>query len=481
MQTNQRKPIASPFAPLTCGILLLAGIFFPLWNAAALAGTVTSITWLTAQTQTGESATYVAAGPDGNVWATEQAMGQIFKIDPTTGAVTRFALPASTVPFQITAGPDGNLWFSANQPGSAGTTVGVIGKITTSGNITIFPYPDPRAFLIYLSGPIAGSSDGSVYVGNTSASKIGKINPATGAVSEIPLPTPGGGVWDMNALSDGSVVIAELFVMKLARLANGVIHETPLPIPGFSLASPTGAAGCTIHGSLGICIADGQGFQDNFVEECTLSGNCTPYTIQANQCSAQKIDCSGDDCLEPTPFCQEVVHVDTSVTPPGSNIIAGPLGYNTSDIKFLGATGKVALTASDPASNDFHVFIGTVVTPNCPPGTVTLTGASLIEGRNGGGVFGNNPGIYTASGGTPPYSLEIDGDVPPGVSISQPSQGNIYAGGNFTNVPEGGYIFTLTVTDANGCTAYLVVTWHEYGPRAFAALPQSSLRDVNRR
>src|ERR1700716_2896907 len=54
----------------------------------------------------------IAAGPDGNLWFTEehgQKIGQI----TTSGSFSEFSLPTATSDAaEIAAGPDGNLWFT---------------------------------------------------------------------------------------------------------------------------------------------------------------------------------------------------------------------------------------------------------------------------------------------------------------------------------------------------------------------------------
>ena len=55
----------------------------------------------------------IAAGPDGNLWFTDNGAGQIGTINPTTHAITEYPIPyTNTNPYGITAGPDGNLWFA---------------------------------------------------------------------------------------------------------------------------------------------------------------------------------------------------------------------------------------------------------------------------------------------------------------------------------------------------------------------------------
>ena len=70
----------------------------------------------------------IAAGPDGNLWFTYQdfttkvnAIGRI----TTSGTITLTPTPtANSGPTDITAGPDGNLWFTE--------AAGNVGRITTS-------------------------------------------------------------------------------------------------------------------------------------------------------------------------------------------------------------------------------------------------------------------------------------------------------------------------------------------------------------
>jgi streptogramin lyase len=83
----------------------------------------------------------ITSGPDGALWFTEYDDNQIGRIT-TDGTLTEFTLPypVQTVPedpkvvgaYGITAGPDGNLWFTENE------TSGV-GRITPNGVVTEFP------------------------------------------------------------------------------------------------------------------------------------------------------------------------------------------------------------------------------------------------------------------------------------------------------------------------------------------------------
>src|SRR5260370_24884826 len=70
------------------------------------AGTYTEFSLPTAGTQH----VWIATGPDGNLWFTEDNVNQIGRITPS-GAITEFPVSGGR-PFGITTGPDGNLWFT---------------------------------------------------------------------------------------------------------------------------------------------------------------------------------------------------------------------------------------------------------------------------------------------------------------------------------------------------------------------------------
>jgi hypothetical protein len=93
--------------------------------------------------------------------------------------ITEFPVPTgSSQPYGITAGPDGNLWFTEN--GIAGNK---IGRITTAGVITEFPLPNAS------SAPrgIAAGPDGNLWFTEQLGNKIGQIT--TGGVAPTATPT----------------------------------------------------------------------------------------------------------------------------------------------------------------------------------------------------------------------------------------------------------------------------------------------------
>ena len=146
---------------------------------AATALTFTSVTGVVAQTITEfpvpmpnpsvpSLPTGITAGPDGNVWFTDQGNLNLQTSPPTvlsiglitpTGAISQFSLSAR--PFQgpsgIVTGPDGALWFTV------GLTNNVIGRITTGGNATSSPIPTPNSNLSDIAENITVGSDGALW------------------------------------------------------------------------------------------------------------------------------------------------------------------------------------------------------------------------------------------------------------------------------------------------------------------------------
>jgi virginiamycin B lyase len=106
--------------------------------------------------------TGLAAGPDGNVWFTENALGRIGTINPVSHVIGEYATLSG--PAGITAGPDGAMWFTdATSIGSSTTAGTVTSGFTTPSNGGAPPYP------------IATGPDGSLWFADNIAHKIGRL------------------------------------------------------------------------------------------------------------------------------------------------------------------------------------------------------------------------------------------------------------------------------------------------------------------
>jgi virginiamycin B lyase len=135
----------------------------------------------------------VTAGPDGNLWFSEQgsfaygSTGQIGEITPA-GAITEFPLtPGVSGPFAgaslspLTVGPDKNLYFTIVTSGSAMNPDGShgfgqfnIGQVTTSGNVTVIAGTGQGSGGVAYA-PTVGS-DGNIWF--LEGPKAGRLTPA---------------------------------------------------------------------------------------------------------------------------------------------------------------------------------------------------------------------------------------------------------------------------------------------------------------
>ncbi len=162
---------------------------------------------------------YIAVGPDGDLWFTENSGNKIGRIS-TAGAITEFPLPApNSDPMGITAGPGGALWFDE---GSGG-----IGRISTSGAITEYPLPMSDG----ASNGIAAGPDGAIWFTDPENNAIGRMS-TSGTVTEYPIPTPASEPDAITAGPDGDIWFTEAAVGQIGRLSmSGDITEYPLPTP----------------------------------------------------------------------------------------------------------------------------------------------------------------------------------------------------------------------------------------------------------
>jgi hypothetical protein len=126
------------------------------------------------------SATAIAAGPDGDMWAavslsTSTAFYRYSLTGNLAGTVT-LSRQFSTICSMIT-GPDKAIWFTA-----CGTNNNLIGRLTTGGQVTTYPLPQG----VYGPNDIAVGGDGALWF-TESNGMIGRIT-TSGQISEYVVP-----------------------------------------------------------------------------------------------------------------------------------------------------------------------------------------------------------------------------------------------------------------------------------------------------
>ena len=147
----------------------------------------------------------VIVGPDGAAWVTDSGLNAIVRVDAETLEVTTYPLAGPYANLN-TATFDGNgiLWFTG-QAGIYGRLVPASGELVT--------YPAPRG-----TGPygIATTPDGEVVYSSLAGSYIGLIDRASGEVTVVDTPTPGGGARRVWSDSAGVLWVTEWFAGMLA-------------------------------------------------------------------------------------------------------------------------------------------------------------------------------------------------------------------------------------------------------------------------
>lgn len=179
---------ALPYATLRKQ-LASGGFSCPL-GAKPVGSAVTRFTKISGSRGRVSQPTSITVGPDRALWFTDPGARAIGRIDPASGAITKYSrgLPSLASPHDIALGPDGAIWFTDIGAYNAGTTShGAIGRIDPgTGSITEY-----TAGLLANTEPyaIVAGSDGRLWFtstlnpGNTQAA-IGRIDPASGAITE---------------------------------------------------------------------------------------------------------------------------------------------------------------------------------------------------------------------------------------------------------------------------------------------------------
>jgi streptogramin lyase len=133
----------------------------------------------------------------------------------------------------MTAGHDGDMWFTENGASK-------VGKINPStGAITEYTIPTASAFPVGISpGP-----DGNVWFTENTGNKVGRITPS-GVITEFAVPTANSGPQNITTGADGNIWFTEQNAGNVARLTV-VLPAGTKPITG----GGTGAGGTGFGGS----------------------------------------------------------------------------------------------------------------------------------------------------------------------------------------------------------------------------------------
>jgi virginiamycin B lyase len=206
----------------------------------------------------------VAPAPDGTVWFTAQAAGQLGRLDPRTGRERRIPLGAGSAPHGVIVGPDRAAWVTDAglnaivrvdarthrirayplPPERAGARLNTAtfdrrGRLWFTGQAGIYGRLDPRTGRMLVfdapggAGPygITTTPAGDVWYASLAGSHIARIDTRTGRARAVTPPTAGQGARRIWSDSRGRLWVSEWNAGQLGRYdpATGRWREWRLP------------------------------------------------------------------------------------------------------------------------------------------------------------------------------------------------------------------------------------------------------------
>lgn len=211
----------------------------------------------------------IAPGSDGNLWFTETGASKIGKIT-AEGLISEYAVHSNSGGLSLDVrclapGPDGNIWFT-----TSGTPGGRIGKITTSGVITLYPHVFPGQLYAIAPGP-----DGAMWFTETTPTfhnTIGRIT-TSGAFSEYPLPDVGSLIVASGIVGgpDGNIWFAQAGAQEIGSITPDGATITAYPTTGFF------PAGITVGPDGALWFTEGGASRG--LAQITTDGTVTQYDI----------------------------------------------------------------------------------------------------------------------------------------------------------------------------------------------------------
>ena len=219
---------------------------------------------------------YIAAGPDGAMWFTENVGNNIGRIN-MAGKITEYPIPTEASRPSGIVSHDGDLWF-VEWVGNK------VGRCTTSGGFTEYEVPTLN------SGPwaICAGPDGALWFTENAANKIGRFT-TSGDFTEYEIPTANSGPFGIVAGPDGALWFTEANGNRVGRCTtSGKITEhkisTAGSLPAWITAGPDGALWFTE-------------WNGNKIGRCTTSGAITEHKVPTANSTPAGITTGPDGAL----------------------------------------------------------------------------------------------------------------------------------------------------------------------------------------
>jgi len=176
----------------------------------------------------------------GLLWFTAAVGGRIGRLDPTTGFIQTWPVPAPRTgvlpsPYSLTVLPNEQIWFGD-------ITGGAVGHLDpATGRVTLYHLADPQATIFSM----AHDTKGRIWFTEIVPGRLGMIDPTTDRVTELPVPAISGHppfLYGIVVTHNGDVWFANNGANALVRYAPEAATYTSFQIS----ASSGGLYGLTL-------------------------------------------------------------------------------------------------------------------------------------------------------------------------------------------------------------------------------------------
>ena len=163
--------------------------------------------------------------PDGAIWWAGQYGNLIGRLDPKTGEMREYPLPANAKPHTVELDAKGIPWYSGNMNGT-------IGKVDpATGKITEYKMPDPAAKDPHT---LVFDRQGIAWFTLQNSNMVGRLDPDSGAIKLVTLPNPDSKPYGIKIDADGNPWFACNGRPCLYKInpADMALTEIKLPLAG---------------------------------------------------------------------------------------------------------------------------------------------------------------------------------------------------------------------------------------------------------
>lgn len=162
---------------------------------------------------------------DGSIWWAGQFGNLIGRLNPATGEMKEFQLPANAKPHTITLDAQGTPWYSGNMNGSVGKVDPATGKATE------YKMPDPKARDPHT---MVFDQKGTMWFTLQNSNMIGRLDPASGDIKLVNAPQANAKPYGIKIDAAGTPWVSCNGAPCLLKVdpATMAITEAKLTLPG---------------------------------------------------------------------------------------------------------------------------------------------------------------------------------------------------------------------------------------------------------